>query len=59
MRRSELTALTLLDIEGKPDGLLVTVRRSKTDQEGHGQTIAVAGGNHRHTDPVAALRDWK
>lgn len=55
MRRSELTALTLLDVEEKPDGLLVTIRRSKTDQEGHGQTIAVARGTHPQTDPVAAL----
>ena len=34
MRRSELTALTLLDVEEKTDGLLVTIRQSKTDQEG-------------------------
>lgn len=40
MRRSELTALTLLDLEERPDGLLVTIRRSTTDQEGHGQTVA-------------------
>jgi hypothetical protein len=53
MRRSELTALTLLDLEEKPDGLLVTIRRSKTDQEGHGQTVAVARGTHPDSDPVA------
>lgn len=59
MRRSELTALTLLDLDEKPDGLLVTIRRSKTDQEGHGQTIAVARGTHPHTDPVTALAAWR
>jgi hypothetical protein len=53
MRRSELTALTLLDLEEKPDGLLVTIRRSKTDQGGHGQTVAVARGTHPDSDPVA------
>jgi len=59
MRRSELTALTLLDLEEKPDGLLITIRRSKTDQAGHGQTVAVARGTHSHTDPVAALAAWR
>jgi site-specific recombinase XerD len=55
LRRSELTALTLADIEPKPAGLLLTVRRSKTDQEGRGQIVGVAHGQHAATDPVAAL----
>lgn len=59
MRRSELIALTLLDLEEKPDGLLVTIRRSKTDQQGHGQLVAVARGTHPDTDPVAALAGWR
>ena len=59
MRRSELAALTVLDIDTKPDTLLVTVRRSKTDQQGHGQTVAVARGSHPLTDPVAALAAWR
>ena len=59
MRRSELTALTLLDIQEEAAGLLVTIRRSKTDQEGHGQTVAVARGNRPETDPVAALAAWR
>ena len=59
MRRSELTALTHLEVEEKPDGLLVTIRRSKTDQEGHGQTVAVARGNHPQTDPIAAAAAWR
>jgi integrase len=59
MRRSELVALTLLDVAEKPDGLLVTIRRSKTDQEGHGQCVAVARGQNPDTDPVAALAAWR
>ena len=58
MRGSELAALTLADIEHQPDGLLVTIRHSKTDQERSGQTVAVAHGNHAATDPVAALAAW-
>ncbi|MEZ5194149.1 MAG: tyrosine-type recombinase/integrase [Nocardioides sp.] len=59
MRRSELIALTLLDLEDKPDGLLVTIGRSKTDQEGRGQIVAVARGRHPQTDPLAALAAWR
>src|SRR5262249_17986744 len=33
-RRSELVALDVADLEEAPEGLLVTIRRSKTDQEG-------------------------
>lgn len=58
MRRSELNALTLADVEHKPGGLLLTVRRSKTDQDAEGQIVAVAHGNHALTDPVAALDTW-
>ena len=59
MRRAELVALTLVDIEHKPAGLLLNIRQSKTDQEGHGQVVAVAHGQHALTDPVAALAAWR
>ncbi|MDQ3527981.1 MAG: tyrosine-type recombinase/integrase [Actinomycetota bacterium] len=59
MRRAELVALTLGDIEHKPAGLLLTIRRSKMDQEGHGQVVAVAHGQHAVTDPVPALSAWR
>lgn len=53
-RRSELAELTLADVEAKPGGMLLTVRRSKTDQYAEDQIVAVAHGHHAHTDPVAA-----
>jgi len=59
MRRAELVALTLSDIEPKPAGLLLHIRRSKMDQEAHGETVAVAHGQHAATDPVAALNAWR
>lgn len=59
MRRSEIVGLDLLDIREEPDGLLITIRRSKTDQEGHGQIVAVARGRHPATDPVAAVAAWR
>lgn len=58
LRRSELAALTVADVEWRPAGLLVAIRRSKGDQEGRSQVIGVARGQHTDTDPVAALHAW-
>ena len=59
MRRAELVALDLADVEHKPAGLLLHIRQSKMDQEGHGQQVAVAHGQYAITDPVAALNAWR
>jgi len=56
LRRSELVALTVADLERGPDGLRVRVGRSKTDQEGRGVIIAVPDG--RRLNPVAQLDAW-
>jgi integrase len=58
LRRSELAALTLADLEPKPTGVLVHLRRSKTDQEARGEVVGIARGRHALTDPLAALDDW-
>jgi site-specific recombinase XerD len=55
-RRSELVALDVEDLTDDPAGLRVTIRKSKTDQEGRGQQIAIPHG--RHVKPVAAVRAW-
>ena len=55
-RRSELVALEVADLTFQVDGMLVLIRRSKADQEGQGQTIAIPRGSHLR--PVAALQDW-
>ena len=55
-RRSELVALDVADVVESKDGLLVTIRRSKTDQEGRSTTVAVVRG--KIACPVAALRAW-
>lgn len=58
LRPSELAALYIADVVARPGGILVTVRRSKTDQEGRGQMVGVVPGACRETDPVSALADW-
>ncbi|CAK0741014.1 Site-specific recombinase XerD [Azospirillaceae bacterium] len=55
-RRSELVALTVNDMEETAQGLLVTIRRGKTDQEGRGRVIAILRG--KRYCPVSALRRW-
>jgi site-specific recombinase XerD len=55
-RRSELVGLNADDIEETPEGLRITIRRSKTDQEGHGHVIAIPRG--MIACPVAALKAW-
>ena len=39
-RRSELVGLNLEDIERRPEGIVIHLRRSKTDQEGAGREVA-------------------
>jgi integrase len=58
LRPGELAALRVRDAIARPGGLLVVIRRSKTDQDGHGQVVGVATGRHPETDPVAALAGW-
>jgi len=58
LRPGELSGLDLADIVTKPAGVLIAIRRSKTDQDGQGQLVGVARGEHRQTDPIRALHAW-
>jgi len=55
-RRSELVALDVADLDWASQGLRVTIRRSKTDQDGAGAVVAVPEG--RRLTPLAHLRAW-
>ena len=56
LRRSELVALQVSDLEEVPDGYRVTIRRSKTDQTGQGHEIVIPRG--LRIRPVAAVQAW-
>lgn len=56
LRRSELVALELRDVEWVEEGLKLTIRHSKTDQEGERQVIAVPSG--KVLKPAARLKAW-
>lgn len=57
LRRSEIGALDWGDIQGWQSGLLLTIRRSKTDQIGKGRRVFIS----QRTDllcPIHALQVW-
>jgi len=57
LRRSELVALNIGDLEFLEEGMIVTVRRSKTDQEGHGAKIGIPR-SRGDVCPVAIVERW-
>jgi site-specific recombinase XerD len=57
-RRSELVALDAADVAITREGLVVSIRRSKTDQEGEGRKIGIPYASHVETCPVRSLQDW-
>lgn len=57
-RRSELVSLTCADVETVRQGVIVTLRRSKTDQDGVGRKIGIPRARGRWC-PVSALEALK
>ena len=58
LRRSEVASLDVGDLEYEPEGIVVTINRSKRDQEGRGRKVPVPYGKYEATCPVRALRRW-
>ena len=56
LRRSELVALDVDDLEETAEGLHVRIKRSKTDQEGAGDFVSIPHGSRLR--PVAAVKAW-
>ncbi|MCJ2129235.1 site-specific integrase [Methylobacterium sp. E-045] len=57
LRRSELVALDVADLERHRRGLLVRIAKSKTDQQGQGRTVAILDGKLKIPAAVAAWLD--
>jgi integrase len=57
-RRSELAGLDLEHLAWVEEGAVLTLARSKTDQEGQGRQVAIPRGAHAATCPVRALHRW-
>jgi integrase len=58
LRRSELVNLDVEDIVKTREGIILTLRWSKTDQEGQGTEIAIPKGRKPATCPVTILNAW-
>lgn len=58
LRRSELVGLDACDVREESEGIILTIRKSKTDQEAHGTEVAVLYGSDPKTCPVRALKAW-
>ncbi len=57
LRRSELVALNTQDLQLVKEGVVIHLRRGKTDQQGQGRNIAVPYGR-THACPVNAVQSW-
>lgn len=58
LRRSELVRVAVEDLSPSPDGLLVRLGPTKTDQRGAGTQLLLAYAESGHPCPVWALRSW-
>lgn len=56
-RRSELVSINIEDLQWEADGVIVTISKSKTDQESEGLTRGLPLGNQLIC-PVNALKNW-
>lgn len=57
LRRSELVGFDYSDLEFVRHGIIITLRRSKTDQESASRKIGIPLGRTRYC-PVAAIEAW-
>lgn len=57
LRRSELLALRFKNVEFVPEGLILTIERSKTDQEGKGRQLGIPYAKGEYC-PVKSLQAY-
>jgi integrase len=58
-RRSELAAVEIEDLEPVREGMVVNIRRSKTDQAGEGRKVGIPSGAEEATCPLRAVEQWR
>ena len=58
-RRPDLVGFRWSDVTIKDSGLILRLRRSKTDRLGQGVDVGIPRGRSATTDPVAALLAWR
>jgi integrase len=58
MRRSNICALRLEDVQISEQGLTIRLRKEKQDRQGKGRRLAVPRGEDEATCPVRSLEAW-
>lgn len=58
LRRSDIVGSNVEDLRVTSEGILLRLRRGKTDQDGEGQWRAIPKGEIPATCPVRALKEW-
>lgn len=58
MRRRELVSLDIEDLALAPEGIVISINQSKTDQIRKGRKIGIPHGAHEATCPVRAVLYW-
>jgi integrase len=58
LRRSEAVAVEVSDLTRKPKGLVLTIGKSKTDQQQRGEDIPIFFSNSADVCPVRAIDAW-
>lgn len=59
LRRSELAGLVWGDLVSDPEGLVLILRKSKTDQAGEGRSVGLFRESDPLVCPVQALDSWR
>jgi integrase len=59
LRRSETVSIDWEHIDWKQKGIIITLGRTKADQEGKGEPVPIVYGDNPATCPVRALKAWQ
>ncbi len=57
-RRSELVSITIEDMNWEPEGLIILLSKSKTDQSSQGLPRALPYAEHERVCPASAIKKW-
>ena len=58
LRRSEICELKFEDLDFRSEGLILHLKKSKTDQEAHGRDVPIHKSHNERMCPVLALKKW-
>ena len=58
LRRSNIVAIDVQDLDHTPQGLVIVIRREKQDQEGRGRLVALPKGSDPRTCAASCVEAW-